>query len=110
MGKAPLSLRRRGLASAFGHPEDLGDITFPPLEEDLAEGSAKNLTHFIDCTARIFERTRGLDSEFSVLVGGECSMTPGALAGLGDSLEGKPGMLWLVVHGDFNTPETSPSG
>jgi arginase len=89
---------------------DVGDIALPPLKKDHVEGSAKNLTYFIDCTARVLDRTRSLDSEFVVLVGGECSMTPGALAGLSESFYGKPGMLWLDAHGDFNTPETSPSG
>ncbi len=78
------------------------------MKKDLVEGTTKNLTYFIDCTTRVFNKIRSLDLEFVVLVGGECSMTPGALAGLGESFEGKPGMLWLDAHGDFNTPETSP--
>ena len=110
MGLAPNALRKSGLASAFGRPIDAGDVALPPLEKDLVGGSIKNLAHFIDCTARVFERTKDLDSDFVVLVGGECSMTPGALAGLTESFEGKPGMLWLDAHGDFNTPESSPSG
>jgi len=32
------------------------------------------------------------------------------MAGLAESFGGKPGMLWLDAHGDFNIPETSPSG
>ena len=110
MGDAPIALRKSGLASAFGRPIDAGEVTLPPLEKDLVEGSTKNFAHFIDCTARVFERTKDLDPDFVVLVGGECSMTPGALAGITECFEGKPGMLWLDAHGDFNTPEASPSG
>jgi arginase len=110
MAKGPDALRKSGLASAFGKPFDAGDVALPPLKKDLVEGSTKNLKHFIDCTTSVLDGTKALDSEFVVLIGGECSMTPGALAGLTESFEGKPGMLWLDAHGDYNTPETSPSG
>jgi arginase len=43
-------------------------------------------------------------------VGGECSLIVGALAGLKGNIKGKPGILWIDAHGDFNTPETTRSG
>src|SRR5262245_3380329 len=44
-----------------------------------------------------------------VLVGGDCLQPAAVLAGL--RLAGvDPVILWLDAHGDFNTPETSPSG
>jgi arginase len=46
----------------------------------------------------------------SVYLGGECGLVVGSAAGLKQQLPGKPGLLWIDAHGDFNTPETSPSG
>lgn len=44
-----------------------------------------------------------------VLIGGDCLQPAAVLAGL--RLAGvDPVILWLDAHGDFNTPETTPSG
>src|SRR5262245_45014890 len=44
-----------------------------------------------------------------VVIGGDCLQPAAVLAGL--RLAGiEPVILWLDAHGDFNTPETSPSG
>jgi arginase len=44
-----------------------------------------------------------------VSVGGDCLQTAAVLAGL-RSAGIDPVIVWLDAHGDFNTPETSPSG
>ncbi|HEY8550938.1 MAG TPA: arginase family protein [Vicinamibacterales bacterium] len=44
-----------------------------------------------------------------VSIGGDCCQTIGVLAGLRRGGV-DPVILWLDAHGDFNTPETSPSG
>ncbi|HEV2122384.1 MAG TPA: arginase family protein [Chloroflexota bacterium] len=41
-----------------------------------------------------------------VVLAGNCMTAVGTLAGLG----GTPAVLWFDAHGDFNTPETTPSG
>jgi len=110
MGDAPLALRKAGLGRALGDPTDIGNIELPPLKKDVTEGKVKNLTHFKDATSRIYEATKSIQAEQVFIVGGECSFTVGALAGLSEVFGGKPGMLWMDAHGDFNTPETSPSG
>ena len=48
--------------------------------------------------------------DFVFCLGGECTLVTGTLAGFKATFKGKPGMLWLDAHGDFNTPETSTSG
>lgn len=49
------------------------------------------------------------DGERPVSFAGDCCTTIGVLAGLRrGGLE--PVLVWLDAHGDFNTPETSPSG
>lgn len=47
--------------------------------------------------------------ERPVSLAGDCCTAIGFLAGL-QRAGIKPWMLWLDAHGDFNTPETSPSG
>ena len=42
-----------------------------------------------------------------VVLSGNCGAAAGTLAGL---KEERLGVLWLDAHGDFNTPETTPSG
>jgi arginase len=45
--------------------------------------------------------------EFPLILAGDCNSCLGTLAGLGGS---GVAVVWLDAHGDFNTPETSPSG
>jgi arginase len=46
-----------------------------------------------------------------LLLGGDCTSHAGALAGLRSASPGKRlAMAWFDAHGDFNTPETTPSG
>jgi len=109
-GDAPIALRKAGLAGIFESPTDLGDVEIPPLKKDATEGRIKNLAHFRHATSLIYARTKALKQKRLLIVGGECSETVGAMAGLAEAYGGKPGMLWLDAHGDFNIPETSTSG
>ncbi|MBI3745299.1 MAG: arginase family protein [Chloroflexi bacterium] len=46
-----------------------------------------------------------------LLLGGDCTSHAGALAGLRAAHLGKRfAMAWFDAHGDFNTPDTTPSG
>jgi len=110
MGDAPIALRTAGLAETFGSPLDYGDVEIPRLRRDLTEGRTKNLAHFRNATSLTYGRTKASKQERLLILGGECSETVGVMAGLAEAYGGKPGMLWLDAHGDFNTPETSPSG
>jgi len=110
MAEGPRALRKAGLASRLGGPADLGDVKLQVLKRDVQEGSTKNFAHFRDSTIRIYQATKSVTAERVFVLGGECSLSPGCLAGLSEVFEGKPGMLWLDAHGDFNTPGTTPSG
>lgn len=51
--------------------------------------------------------------DFPLVLGGDHSIVLGSLAGLASAYrktEKKLGVLYVDAHGDFNTPETSPSG
>ncbi len=50
------------------------------------------------------------ENYFPLVLGGDHSITIGTLAGLKNLNEGKTGLIWVDAHGDFNTPETTPSG
>ncbi len=110
MGGGPGALRKAGIARALGVAADLGDVEIPPLKKDTLEGKVKNLAHVRDATSRIYGAVKSVREGRVLLVGGECSETVGAVGGLAEAFGGKPGMLWMDAHGDFNTPETSPSG
>ena len=52
----------------------------------------------------------GADARLLVL-GGDCTSHAGALAGIRRARPGRRiGLAWFDAHGDFNTPETTPSG
>ncbi len=44
---------------------------------------------------------------FPLILAGNCSTTVGALSGL---VPRDAGLIWFDAHGDFHTPETTPSG
>ena len=110
MGDAPAALRRAGLGRVLGTAGELGSVALPPLRRDTVEGTVKNLTHFRAANSLVYKAARSMVAERLLVVGGECSETVGIMGGLSEGFKGKAGMLWLDAHGDFNTPETSPSG
>ena len=59
--------------------------------------------------AKLAERVRAAreDEVFPVVLSGSCFAAVGVVAGLD---EPSPGVIWFDAHGDFNEPETSPSG
>jgi arginase len=110
MGGAPAALRTAGLVRSLNVTDDLGDVSIRPLPSDIIEGKAKNFTHFKESTLAVYDVARGIEAVSVIVLGGECSETVGVTAGLAERFGGRPGMLWMDAHGDFNTPETSPSG
>jgi arginase len=112
MGRAPDALRKAGLVDVLGrNVREEGDAPVPVLDRDVLAGRTKNLEHFVRATDNIITKLRGIGkADLLVCVGGECSSTVGVLAGLKGIQKGNPGMVWIDTHGDFNTPETSPSG
>jgi arginase len=57
--------------------------------------------------AQLVREARGRGA-FCLVLEGDCTAAPAVIAGL--EAEGRVGVLWLDSHGDFNTPETTPSG
>jgi arginase len=48
------------------------------------------------------------EGRIPVFLGGDHSISVGTIGGV--TAAGDTGVLWIDAHGDFNTPETSPSG
>jgi arginase len=115
MGLAVQTLRNLGidrrLRARCAEFRDCGDVVLPPLTRDSGPPNIRNYEYFLKCTDAIFNASKASREQgMSFYLGGECGLVVGSAAGLKQQLPGKPGLLWIDAHGDFNTPETSPSG
>lgn len=115
MGKAVSALRSAGIAQTLAKSaaqfNDLGDLRLSQITEDRGPPNLKNFPQYLrDMDAAQVIASRVGDEDFVFCLGGECTLVTGTLAGLKGRFKGKPGMLWLDAHGDFNTPDTTTSG
>lgn len=90
---------------------DEGNVPVPNPEEEVAEGESRRLRAVVTACQSIFEIGRHCYSadEFPVFLGGDHSISIGTVAAA--ATEDEPiGLIWVDAHGDFNVPETSPTG
>jgi arginase len=117
----PSAIRLAGLKEALtdaGHESEEGFPGIPvPAQEFLAEGesSAKYLEPIAAACGELARRVEDAldEGRFPLILGGDHSIAIGSLSGLGAAYRKRGqtwGVLWVDAHGDFNTPETSPSG
>ena len=106
-GKAPDTLLDHGLAQrlgGLGYTTVLAEmIDLPDSDEPLATRIGRLMTKVGYEVAR--SRAAGF---FPLIVGGDCLVALGAVAGLLDPPN--TAVAWIDAHGDFNTPETTISG
>jgi arginase len=120
---APADLRARGFLDKVGSGvpdgsrlEDAGDIPIEPAMGEDADRRAKNRSLIVDVLPRIRDRVAdaldGSDSDARLfLIGGDCTVHTAALAALRRTRPGaRIALAWFDAHGDFNTPDTTPSG
>src|SRR5689334_5260971 len=95
---------------------DEGDLAIRTQEEQrVKDPHAKYLpeiTRVVRVLAQKVERTVR-QGRFPVVLGGDHSIAIGTISGLAAAArrrKKKVGVLWIDAHGDFNTPESSPSG
>lgn len=111
--RAPFALREAGLLPALrahGAPVvNLSDLSLFPYRDD--DGRARN-HEVVACAARAAadEMRRALREGFVVVLGGDCSLAAGTVAGAREALGQPVGLVYLDANADLNTPETSPSG
>ncbi|MFB6191886.1 MAG: arginase [Haloarculaceae archaeon] len=114
----PSAIRYAGLAERVESVvacEDAGDLAATRPEEtdpetDAFEGRARFLPAVRDVVSRLEERVAGALAEGAtpLVLGGDHSIAIGSLRGTARDAE--VGVVWFDAHGDFNTPETTPSG
>lgn len=109
------ALRELGLAEVLRQRSvsfrDFGDLALPQINADSGPPNLRNLPHFTESTDIISDAaSRVPRDDFVFCLGGECGLILGCVAGFKSAFKGQPGILWLDAHGDFNTPETTPSG
>ncbi len=115
MGEAVKVLRSLGIAEVLKKSSesfnDLGDCRLSHINSDSGPSNLRNFPQFLADTDTVFEMAGKVESDdFVFCLGGECTFVAGTLAGFKSKFKGKPGMLWMDAHGDFNTPETTISG
>ena len=101
-----------GRLEALGHViEDKGNIEVP-IQETCTITDPK--LKYIDCIIPMGRRIAGAvatsiqDGRLPVVLGGDHSLSLGSIRGA--ARQRKLGVIWLDAHGDFNTPQTTPSG
>jgi arginase len=90
--------------------EDLGDLAFVP--ESDTEGAIRfvpeALPSILEGRAAVKEIIgRG---NFPLVLGGDHSLSMGAVSGALEAFDGDLALLWMDAHADLNTPATTPSG
>lgn len=124
MERTPRELRALGILDRIrGRPalagatlSDAGDAPNDPGWAVDADRHAKNRARICTYLPRLAGHVRdgllaaGPDARLLVL-GGDCTSHAGAMAGLRRAHPGKRfAIAWFDAHGDFNTPDTTPSG
>ncbi|WP_410766227.1 arginase [Haloferax sp. DFSO60] len=113
----PSAIRYAGLAdqlsSAGVSVEDAGDLTVPHLatrDPDAGSTNAKHLQEVKEVTTTLADAvsTALADGWTPLALGGDHSIAIGSM--VGSARDADIGVVWFDAHGDFNTPETSPSG
>lgn len=112
----PSAIRHGGLhrmLERLGHDiHDAGDVFSPVVETlDAPQGGLRFVDEILEsCTAlaeRVEQAARA--GRLPVVLGGDHSIALGTIAGVCRVSE-RVGMVYFDAHGDYNTPETSPSG
>jgi arginase len=94
--------------------EDGGNIMVP-VAEQIDETPEDGLAHHAEAIGKVcraaYERAREAlaAGKIGLFLGGDHSIALGTVAAALDQPR-RLGLLWVDAHGDFNTPETTPSG
>ena len=127
MERTPAGLRDLGLVAALrarpllggAEVRDAGDLSIEPGFVVDADPRAKNRARICEflprerdlVAAAVGGDADGLDEPRLLILGGDCTAHAGAMAGLRRAdPERRLAIAWFDAHGDFNTPDTTPSG
>ena len=113
--RAAFVLREAGLLDALrgtgARVVNLSDLSMFPYRDDPGHPTARN-AEVVACAVRATadEMTRAVREGFTIVIGGDCTLIVGALAGARAALGHPVGVVYIDADADLNTPETSPSG
>ncbi len=90
--------------------EDAGNIQVPVRDTLSRDGGMSFLPAVVKTCEALYEAGRQsvADGARPLFLGGDHSIAAGTIGGV--THDAPAGVLWIDAHGDFNTPETSPSG
>lgn len=110
----PSALRYAGLDDRLRrlgyNVEDSGNINIPVRDTLPPEGGMAFLPAVVDaCIAMYQAGHQAIEAgHLPLFIGGDHSIAAGTFGGV--SHNEPAGLIWIDAHGDFNTPESSPSG
>ena len=90
---------------------DCGNVEIPVRDTLPREGGLKFMPAVVEACERVYDagaRAVG-EGDVPLVLGGDHSIALGTVTAATASGE-RTGVLWIDAHGDFNTPESSPSG
>lgn len=89
---------------------DFGNIETPVRDTLPPEGGLAFLPAVVTAAEAMYQVGRHAIAEgcLPLFIGGDHSIAVGTIGGV--SHDAPCGVLWIDAHGDFNTPESSPSG
>lgn len=104
---ADLSARLSGLGY---HVQDVGNVAVPVRDVLHDEKAQSYLPSILKVCDAVYKAGRQAveDGYIPVFMGGDHSLSVGSIGGV--THHEPAGLLWIDAHGDFNTPETTPSG
>lgn len=114
--EGPAALRRLGLIDqlkeAAENVTDLGDVHVDLPPRDGSNPKLLNPDQVVAVCKAVAPMVRDACREgyFPVILGAEDSVIMGIIEGLHEGLSDSIGLIYLDAHGDFNVPETTPSG
>jgi len=113
----PSAMRYAGLReriAALGYRvRDLGNLAVPlaeQIEPPAADEPLRYLQPIVGVVRDLAQQVRDVISSntLPIILGGDHSLSIGSVAGAAHNR--RIGVIWLDAHGDYNTPETTPSG
>lgn len=112
----PSVIRYAGLHQqlrALGHTvTDSGNLSVPlPENVSLDSERARHLHSIAGVCREIYDAAYGINErgEIELFLGGDHSLSIGTVSAI-TAQQDSVGVLWVDAHGDFNTPEITPSG
>lgn len=110
----PGALRYAGISGRLAvldyEVQDVGNIPVPVRDELNGERGEHYLPSILKVCDAVYQAGRAAieDGFIPVFMGGDHSLAIGSVGGV--SHREPAGLIWIDAHGDFNTPETTPSG